>query len=294
MQAARDLEGRTFLVTGASAGIGRATVCALAARGGSVVLACRSEEKTQPVLEEIRRLHQASSARADVEFLPIDLGDLASVKRAADTFLASSRPLDVLINNAGIAGATGLSKDGYEIVFATNHLGPFLLTKLLLPKLLEAPQGRVVNVASRAHFRARTIDWGQMSQPVKKIHGYPHYGATKLMNILHAKELANRLAGTRVTTYSLHPGVVASELWREIPWPVANVMKLFFTSNEEGAKTTLYCATAPELSSSSGLYYDGCKEARVSRLARDECLAREVFERSEDAIRTLLPAASAA
>ncbi|WP_394837295.1 SDR family NAD(P)-dependent oxidoreductase [Pendulispora rubella] len=293
MQSARDLEGRTFLVTGASAGIGRATVCALAARGASVVLASRSEEKTRAVMEEIRRLHPASS-QADVEFLPVDLGDLGSVKRAAETFLASSRPLDVLINNAGLVGATGLSKDGYEIAFATNHLGPFLLTKLLLPKLVEAPQGRVVNVASRAHFRAKAVDWGQMSLPVKKIHSFTQYGVTKLMNILHAKELANRLAETRVTTYSLHPGVVASELWREVPWPVANVMKLFFISNEEGAKTTLYCATAPELSSSSGLYYDDCKEGRVSRLARDECLAREVFERSEDAVRTLLPAASAA
>ena len=281
MQAARDLEGRTFLVTGASAGIGRATVYALAARGASVVLACRSEAKAQPVLDDIRHLYPG----ADIGFLSIDLGDLASVKSAAGVFLASSRPLDVLINNAGIAGVTGLSKDGYEIAFATNHLGPFLLTKLLLPKLLDAPQGRVVNVASRAHFRAKVVDWGQMSRPVKKIHSFTQYGATKLMNILHAKELAHRLAGTRVTTYSLHPGVVASELWREVPWPVANVMKLFFISNEEGAKTTLYCATAPELSSSSGLYYDDCKEGRMSRLARDECLAREVFERSEDAIR---------
>ncbi|WP_394822507.1 SDR family oxidoreductase [Pendulispora albinea] len=281
----RELSGRTFLVTGASAGIGRATVFGLAARGASVVLASRSEAKTRPILEEIRRQY----TDADVEFLPIDLGDLASVKRAADTFLASPRPLDVLINNAGVAGARGLSRDGFEIAFATNHLGPFFFTQLLLPKLQAAPRARIVNVASRAHFRTKEVDWGSISRPVKRIDSFRQYSFTKLLNILHAQELAKRLADTRVTTYSLHPGVVASELWREVPRPIASIMKLFFISNEEGAKTTLYCATAPELSGTSGRYYDACKEARVSRLARDEALAKELFERSEEAIRNALP-----
>jgi len=278
--AARRLEGRTFLVTGANAGIGCATAFELAARGASLVLASRSEEKTAPVLEEIRRRYPG----AEVEFLAIDLADLASVKRAAKQVLASSRPLDVLINNAGLMGASGLSKDGFEITFATNHLGPFLLTKLLLPKLHEAPQGRVVNVASRAHFRARRVDWNSISRPVKKIDSFAQYSVTKLMNILHARELARRLAGSRVTTYAVHPGVVASELWREVPRPLGFVMKFFLISNEEGAKTTIHCATAPELGSASGLYYDRCREARVSRLAREDALAKELFDRSEDLI----------
>ncbi|MDQ3810232.1 MAG: SDR family NAD(P)-dependent oxidoreductase, partial [Chloroflexota bacterium] len=122
-----NLQGRTFFVTGANSGLGRATVEALAARGGSVVLASRSEERTRPVLAAIQSQHRD----ADLQFVSIDLADLASVQRAAEAFLSSGRALDVLINNAGLAGARGLTKDGFEITVGTNHLGPFLLTELL-------------------------------------------------------------------------------------------------------------------------------------------------------------------
>lgn len=275
-----DLQGRTFYVTGGNSGIGRATVAALLDRGASVVVASRSAERTRPVLDALRRTYP----EADVSFAPLDLADLGSVRRAADAFLASSRGLDVLINNAGVAGVRGLTHDGFDITIGTNHLGPVLLTALLLPKLREASQGRVVNVSSDAHRRMRRIDWGTLGRPPARIGPLAAYGLSKLMNVLHARELARRLADTRVTTYALHPGAVASEIWRELPGPVQYVMKLFMITNEEGARTSLYCATAPELGAVSGRYYTRSQEVKPSAVGADDALARELFTRTEEAI----------
>jgi retinol dehydrogenase 12 len=278
---ADDLQGRTFLVTGANSGIGRAMVEALAARGGRVVLAARSEERTRPVLDGIRAQHRS----ADVEFLQVDVSDLASVRRAASTYLATGRPLDVLVNNAGVGGTHALSADGFDLTYATNHIGPFLLTSLLLPAIERAPQGRIVNVSSIGHMQVKRIDWTVLERRTAlRKSGFADYAVTKLMNILHAKELARRLTGTRVTTYALHPGGVKSNIWRALPRPVQWGLKLFLISNEEGAKTQLYCATAPELAGVSGRYYDKSREVPPSRLAEDPALARELWTRTEDVI----------
>ncbi len=283
--AEQDLKGKTFLVTGANSGIGRATAEALAACGAAVVMASRSAERTLPVLEDLRRKHPG----ADLEFLALDLASLRAVKESAERFLATGRPLDVLINNAGIAATPGTTQDGLEVTFGTNHLGPFLLTSLLLPRLQEAKRARIVNVASRAHSRVRGIDWDMLERPTRSVQErLKMYGVSKLMNVLHAAELARRLAGTGVTTYSLHPGVVASEIWREAPWPIRPVMKLFMLSNEEGARTPLYCATARELENVSGRYYDDSRERTPSRPAQDAALARELYERSEATVKRVL------
>jgi dehydrogenase/reductase SDR family protein 13 len=275
-----NLRGRTFYVTGANSGIGRATAEALAARGASVVLAARSEERTRPVLEAIRARHRDAA----VEFALLDLADLASVCRAADAYLASGRVLDVLINNAGVAGTRGLSADGFDLTYATNHIGPFLLTSLLLPAVLRAPQGRVVNVSSVGHLQAKGIDWSMLERRTEpRRSGFADYAATKLMNVLHAKELARRLGGTRATTYALHPGGVASNIWRAVPQPVRWILMRFLDSNEEGARTPLYCATAPELVGSTGRYYDKRREAPCNPLADDVALARQLWVRTEAA-----------
>jgi dehydrogenase/reductase SDR family protein 13 len=276
-----DPRGRTFLVTGANSGLGRAMVEALAARGGGVVLAGRSEERTRPVLEGIRTRDRSAQA----EFLRLDVSDLASVRHAAESFLASGRPLDVLVNNAGVAGTEALSADGFDMTYATNHIGPFHLTNLLLPAIQRAPQGRVVNVASVAHKSARGIDWSLLERrATPRRSRFGDYAVTKLMNVLHAKELARRLTGTRVTTYALHPGGVASNVWRSVPQPLQWLIKLFLVSNEEGAKTQLWCATAPELASETGRYYDKCREVPCSPLANDEALAKELWTRTEAAL----------
>ncbi len=160
---------------------------------------------------------------------------------------------------------------------------------MLLPALTAAPQGRIVNVASRAHTRVWRFTWGALARPPRIRGGMYIYATSKLMNVLRAKELARRLAGTRVTTYSLHPGVVASEFWRDLPGPVQWLLKLRMISNEAGALTPLYCATAPELSTTSGRYYAWCREAQPSRLAMDAGLARELYDRTEAAIQSVPP-----
>ena len=276
-----DLQGRTFLVTGASSGLGRATVEALAARGGRVILAARSEERTRPVLDGIRAQHRSAA----VEFLHLDLADLASVRRAADAFLGTGRPLDVLMNNAGVAGTRALSADGFDLTYAANHIGPFLLTQQLLPAIERAPQGRIVNVSSVAHMQVKAVDWTVLerrTEPRKS--GFADYAVTKFMNVLHAKELARRLATTRVTTYALHPGGVASNIWRALPGPVQWVLKLVLMSNEEGALTQIHCATAPELATATGRYYVKSREERPNPLADDPALAAELWARTERAI----------
>ena len=278
---AADLQGRTFFVTGANSGIGRAMVEALAARGGSVVLASRSKERTEPVLDGIRRSYPG----ADPEFLEIDVSDLASVRSAVRRFLAAGRPIDVLVNNAGIAGTRALSRDGFDLTYATNHIGPFLLTNLLLPRLRAAPNGRIVNVSSIAHAGVKRLDWSGLERRTQpKRSAFPDYGVTKLMNVLHAKELARRLVGTRVTTSALHPGAVASNIWRAVPQPFQWLLKQFLLSNEQGAQTPLYCATAPELATVTGRYYDKCRDVAPNPLADDEALARELWVRTEAAI----------
>ena len=275
-----DLQSRSFFVTGANSGIGRALVEALAARGGRVVLATRSEERTRPVLSAIQSRYPAARA----QWVSLDVSDLGSVRRAAQAFLASGQPIDVLVNNAGIAGTRALSKDGFDLTYATNHIGPFLLTTLLLPRVREAPQGRVVNVASGAHMMVKQIDWSVLERrATPQRSGLTDYAVTKLMNVLHAKELARRLSGTRVTTYALHPGMVASNIWRALPRPVQWVSKLFMLSNEQGAETPRYCATAPELARASGRYYEHNREVQPSPLAEDPALAQELWARTEAA-----------
>ena len=272
MSDAQDLDGRTFLVTGANSGIGRATATELARRGGKVYFTARSEEKAAPVLEEI-------GDRA--EYVHLDLADLESVRQCAKEFLARAESLHCLVNNAGLAGQRGLTASGFELAFGTNHVGHFLLTNLLLDKLKESAPARIVNVSSTIHFQARGIDYEAVRKPTKTVTGMREYGVSKLANVMHAQELARRLDGTGVTTYSLHPGAVATNVYRRIPWPLEPLMKVFMRSNEEGAATSLYCATSPEVASDSGKYYDDCKEKEPNKVATQD-LAAELWQKSEE------------
>jgi len=273
------LAGRTALVTGANTGIGRVTAVELARQGARVFLACRSPERAQAVLEEIR------SHGGKAELLPLELGDFASVRQCAQSFLARSLPLHLLINNAGLAGARGRTRDGFELAFGVNHLGHFLLTQLLLDRIRASAPARIVTVASKAHYRARGIDWDAVREPTRNRTGLPEYQTSKLANVLFSAELGRRLAGTGVNTYSLHPGVVATEVWRSVPWPLGWLLKFALIPPEEGAKTTLHCATSPSVGAETGLYYDQCRAKWPSRVAQDEALARTLWERSEEWVR---------
>jgi retinol dehydrogenase-12 len=270
------LSGRTFLITGANTGIGLATATDLARRGGKVFVACRSAQKGRAAAAEIT----ASTGNDAVLYLPLDLADLASVRNCAAEFLARDEPLHVLINNAGVGGARGLTKDGFELEFGINHLGHFALTVALLDRLAASAPARVVTVASDSHYQAKGIDFDAVRRPTVSRTGLREYAVSKLANVLFSAELARHVAGRGITTYALHPGVVASDIWRRVPWPIRPLMTMRMLSTEQGAATSLYCATAPELDGVSGRFYDNCREREPSAVATPE-LAGELWQRSE-------------
>jgi retinol dehydrogenase 12 len=269
-------EGRTFLVTGGNTGIGRATAAGLAGRGGRVWIAARSPAKGEAAVAAIK----AETGSDSVWFLPLDLADLDSVQSCAAGFLALGEPLHVLVNNAGVAGRRGLTKQGFELTFGVNHLGHFALTNALLGCLTGSAPARVVTVSSDAHYSAKGIDFEALRRPARGLTGLPEYAVSKLCNVLLTQELARRVAGIGVTTYALHPGVVASDIWRRVPWPVRPIVTRRMLSTTDGAQTSLYCATSPDVAQDSGLFYDKCAERAPSGVATPE-LAAELWKRSE-------------
>lgn len=272
-----DLAGRTFLVTGANAGIGYATATELARRGGRVHIACRSRSKGEAAAAAI-----AAAADTDqVLFLRLDLASLASVRQAAEEFIALDEPLHVLVNNAGVAGQRGLTADGFELHFGINHLGHFALTTILLPLLRHSGSARIVNVASEVHYQAKGIEFDALRHKTKGITGLNEYAVSKLANVLFTQELARRLDPAEVTAYALHPGVVASQIWRRVPWPARQIMTRKMLTIEAGARTSLHCATSPEAAGESGKYYDKCEITEPSAVATPELAAR-LWEHSEN------------
>ena len=271
-----DLAGRTFLVTGGNTGIGLAAARDFARRGAQVYLACRSREKGEAAAASIT----AETGRDAARFLPLDLADLTSVRRCAEEFLAAGRDLHVLLNNAGVAGQRGLTRDGFELTFGVNHLGHFALTAALADRLAASAPARVVTVSSDAHYQARGIDFGALRQRTRSITGLPEYAVSKLCNVLFTQELARRAAGRGITTYALHPGVIASDIWRRVPWPVRPLMTRRMATTEEGARTPVYCATSPDLAATTGRFYDGSRERDPNPVATAE-LAALLWDHSE-------------
>ena len=271
--------GQVSLVTGANTGIGKETALQLARRGDRVFLACRSKEKTLPVVEEIRE----RSKNDAVEYLHLDLSSFEAVRKCAAMFRAKNIPLHLLINNAGLAGLRDLTEDGFELTFGVNHLGHFLLTRELLGTM--TPPARIVNVTSMAHAYTAGIDFDVLREPFQSSRGFPEYCVSKLANVLFTQELSRRLLGTGITTYAVHPGVVATDVWRQMPpalgWLFGKVVKPFMLSVEKGARTTLYCATGQAVGQESGWYYDKCRPKRPAPAALDEAAAQTLWEKSE-------------
>ena len=274
-----NLDGKTFIITGANTGIGRITARELARQGAHVILACRSKDKTEAVIEEIKR----ETGSNKLEFVKLDLGDLKSVRECAEALVARKTPFHGLINNAGLAGSRGQTSDGFELAFGTNHLGHYLFTRLLLDRLKEAGEARIVNVSSKSHYRAKDIDWTATKQPTRSITGLHEYEVSKLANVLFTKELARKLEGTKITTYAVHPGVVATDVWRRVPPPFRWLMKRFMITPEKGAEASLRCATDPSLAKETGKYYDvGGKEVRPSKVSEDTELAKTLWQKSAE------------
>ena len=268
----------TFLITGGNTGIGLATAVALARDGGRVYIACRRAAAGEAALARIK----SDSGSGDVRLLALDLASLSSVRDCAAEFLALDEPLHVLVNNAGVGGQRGQTADGFELHFGVNHLGHFVLTQLLLERLTASgPGARVVNVSSEAHYGARGVDFAAVRRSTATFAGAREYAVSKLCNVLFAQELARRLAGTGVTTYALHPGVVASDIWRRVPRLARPFITRRMLTTEQGAVTSVYCATSPAVAADSGLFYDKCTVREPSPAATKE-LAGELWRHSAE------------
>jgi NAD(P)-dependent dehydrogenase (short-subunit alcohol dehydrogenase family) len=274
------MQGKTCLVTGATAGIGYVTARELTRAGGRVLIVARNAEKGA---EAARRIAEETGS-GGVEALAADLSSQAEVRSLAREVKGRVDRLDVLINNAGVILLDRReSVDGIEATFAVNHLAYFLLTNLLLDLLKASSPSRVVNVASAAH-RGGKIHFDDIGGR-EHYSGWRAYQQSKLANILFTRELARALTGTGVTANAVHPGYVNSQIFREEGLrglALRLAASLFAISPERGAETTLYLATSPDVQGESGEYYVRCKPASVSREARNDADARRLWQFSED------------
>jgi NAD(P)-dependent dehydrogenase (short-subunit alcohol dehydrogenase family) len=277
-----DMQGKICLVTGSSSGIGKVTARELARAGATVVMVCRNQAKGEAARQEI----QAATGSKTVDLLIADLASMADVRRIASEFKQKYTQLHVLINNAGGANNTRqVTPDGYEATFAANYLAPFLLTELLLDVLKASAPARIVNVSSAAHLRGK-LDFDDL-QGEKSYNLWKAYGQAKLALIIYTYELARRLQGSGVTVNALHPGVIASNFDQGLSsfmrwgW---KVITPFLSSVEQGAQTTLYLATSPEVEGVSGKYFAHRKEVRSSRLSYDQAAGQRLWGVSEELV----------
>lgn len=276
-----NMQGKVCLITGATSGIGLESARALAARGATVVLSGRDPGRGDAALAEVRR----TVPDAKLDLMLADLTSLASVRKLAGDFKAKYSRLDVLLNNAGlIHDRRKVTADGFEATFATNHLSHYLLTNLLLELLTSSGAARVVNVSSDAH-RIGSLDFLEDLQAERGYSGMTVYGNSKLANILFTRGLQRRLEGTKVTTNSLHPGVVRTGFGLNSEGFFKHLVKLaapFMLSAEGGARTSVYLASSPEVEGVSGKYFAKCKVARETKAAQDAAAAETLWQKSAE------------
>lgn len=272
------MQGKTVIVTGATAGIGFETARALASMGAQVVIISRSPERCQMAAEQIK----SETGNHRVHFIAADLSYTAGVQEAAYQFKRQFTRLDVLVNNAGAYFHRRMvNTDGYEMTFALNHLNYFLLTHLLLDVLKASSPARVVNVASDGHYGV-SLDFDDL-QNEKNYQGFRAYRQSKLCNVLFTYELARRLEGSQVTANALHPGFVATNFGSDIGpiYPlIKRLLGFLAKSPQKGAQTSIYLASAPELEGVSGKYFRNSEPVESSPLTYDRPTAERLWQTS--------------
>jgi retinol dehydrogenase-14 len=276
------MTGRTVLVTGATSGIGRATALGLATMGARLAITGRDRERTDAAAREIR-----AAGGGQVDVFVGDLSSQSAVRQLAAEVLLQLPRIDVLVNNAGGYWDTRhITADGYEGTFALNHLAPFLLTNVLLDRLRLGAPARVVTVASGAHTMGR-IDFDDL-QGKRSYSGSRAYNQSKLANVLFTYELARRLQGTGVTANALHPGVVRTGFGAEDPGVVQRLfvplMRPFMKTPAQGAVTSIYLASAPDLGQVTGRYFADRKPKQSSKASYDEAVAARLWQVSADLV----------
>lgn len=270
------LSGKVCLVTGATSGIGEVTARELARMGCRVVITARNEQKADNAVKKLR----AETGSYEIDSLVADLSSQSQVRKLADEFKRENDRLDILINNAGaIYLRRSLSPDGIEMTLAVNHLAPFLLANLLLDLLIKTAPSRIINVASNSH-EGQEINFSDLESR----NGYSFmrvYGRSKLANVLFTYELSRRLAGKGVTVNALHPGLVGTNMGANNGWLVKLFLPLFrlvSLSPEEGAATSIYLASSPDVEGISGKYFYQKQAVASSPYSYDEEKARKLWE----------------
>ncbi|KAM3929998.1 retinol dehydrogenase 13 isoform 2-T2 [Leptodactylus fuscus] len=283
------IEGKTVIVTGANTGIGKETALELAKRGGRIIMACRDMGKCENAAKEIR----GTTLNHNVYARHLDLASTKSIKEFAKHVLQEEEHIDVLINNAAVMRCPQWkTEDGFEMQFGVNHLGHFLLTNLLLDRLKESGQSRIINVSSLAHIVGE-IDFEDLNWEKKKYDTKGAYCQSKLANVLFTNELAKRLQGTGVTANSLHPGVADTELGRHTGMHksafssavLAPIFWFVVKSARQAAQSSVYLAVAEELQGTSGKYFNALKEKEPGKQALDEKTAQKLWEESARLVR---------
>lgn len=276
------MKRKNILITGGNAGIGLATSMALAKTGANVFIVSRNKKKAETAVKDIKNF----SGNNNIKFFLADLSSQKSIRTLANEIKNEMGVVDVLINNAGGTFTDfALSPDGLEMTIATNHFAYFLLTNLLLDVIKKSEQGRIVNVASNSHYRGE-IDFDTFIQK-KNYFVLRAYEQSKLANVLFTNELAEKLKSTVITVNSLHPGFVQTHIgnknakwYSALVWSLAS--RLAGMSAENGAKTSVYLATAPEIKNTTGKYFEKCKEKKPSALALNKELGKQLWAKSEE------------
>jgi retinol dehydrogenase 12 len=276
------MHGKHVVITGPTAGIGRSSALALAAEGADLTLLCRNPDKARDLCQDI-----VAAGGSQPSVVLMDMARLADVRRAAQEVLAQDRPIDVLLNNAGIVNLKREETvDGFEETLAVNHYAVFLLTGLLLPALQQAYNARIVNVASHAHTFVRDMGFDDM-QALKKYSTFHEYGRSKLANILFTRELARRLEPEGITVNSLHPGAVSTSLGQQNGGLLSKilpvVLKPFFRSPEKGAQTSIYLCQSLEVAGVTGEYFYNCRPTSTKPWAQDDEAGQRLWALTEEA-----------
>ena len=272
---------RNVLITGGNSGIGYEMALALAAQGDRVIIAARSESKSKAAIDQIKAKHPA----ANVEALSLDLADFGDVDRFAAVLLKKMPVIDVMILNAGLY-TMKLYKlaNGYEAMMGIMHFGHFRLAQHLLGAVKTAAQGRIVVTSSMIHKLGR-IDPESFTNPKRHLTGLHAYGQAKLANLLFTRELAKRLAGSKVTINAFHPGAVATDIYRQLPGFMQPLIRATMLTPAQGADTAVWLATDPSLTKVSGEYFIGRKQKAGSAGSRDAALATKLWTLSEAAMK---------
>lgn len=270
----KDMQGTICLVTGSTSGLGKATAFALARQHTTVILGCRDRQRGEAVLAEIK----AVSPTAHVDLLLLDLSVQQSIRTAVREFENRYDHLDVLINNAAVfTRARTLTADGYETMFATNHLGPFLLTNLLLERLQASPAARILTITAPSTTKIAFEDL-QAEYKFRALHAF---GASKAANLLFTYDLAHRLSGTNVTVNAFFPGLVKTPLMREAPAPLRWLNPLFGSLPEQVAQSLVYYAASPDVEAMTGLFFNKRRQAiESSSYTSDRVIQQRLWEAS--------------